>query len=149
MCSWRAWPASWKNTQPSFQQHHPYRQGGIHRAAAIDSQPLETRTPFLEPTTRFSANSSNHSDRSRNSVPIYVSFSVSAGSCDGLTRAVHSNSHFLLMRDAMQELLLPAILMSETKVQLRLKSLSINQGQRLARSSPCCIFVCHLEWVVF
>ena len=34
----RAWPASWMNTQRGRQQHHPYRHGGIHRAATIDSR---------------------------------------------------------------------------------------------------------------
>ena len=58
----------------------------------------------------------------------------------------HLYSHFVLMRDAMLELLLPAVIMLEKSVLLSLKNWSVYQDQRSVRSSPCCIaFVCLLE----
>ena len=87
--------------------------------------------------------SSNHSGRSNNGFP--RTFSLSPFALFFRFLLVHATSHFLLMRDAMWEPLLPAMLMLEMWVQLSLKSLSINQGQRLVRSLPCCILsVCHL-----
>ena len=51
----------------------------------------------------------------------------------------HSSSHFLLMRDAPKELRLPAMKMWEMWVKMSLKSLSIDQIERMVRSSPCYI----------
>ena len=65
--------------------------------------------------TRFSTNSSNHSGRSRKAFP--RTLSLSSFSFGFLISAdlfrCHSCSHFLLMRDAVQEWRLPAVKMSE------------------------------------
>ena len=60
--------------------------------------------------------------------------------------------HFLLVRDAPTNQFYGFLRWSCRRCRWRwilLKSLSMDQGQRMVRGSPCCIlFVCHFWWVV-